>query len=56
MISHLWIEKVGYDFEEIQTTPLYQMEEIPHTYSALLGNSQADNILHKYNTLLNSSS
>ena len=56
IISHLWIEKVGYDFDEIQSTPLYQMEEIPHTYSALLGNSQADNILHEYNPLLNSSS
>lgn len=56
MVSHLWIEKVGYDFDEIQMTPLYQMEEIPHTYSALLGNSQADSILHEYNPLLNSTS
>jgi hypothetical protein len=35
MVSHIWIEKVGEDFDEIQNTPLYQMEDIPHTYSTL---------------------
>ena len=54
--SHIWIEKANVDFDEIQNTPLYQMEEIPHTYSTLLWNNQADNILHEYNPLLNSSS
>ena len=52
--SHLWIEKIGVDFDEIQNTPLYQMEEIPHTFSVLLGNSQADSVLYEYNPLLNS--
>jgi len=32
------------------------MEAIPHNYSSLLGNNQADKILHEYNPLLNASS
>jgi hypothetical protein len=56
IVSHIWIEKVGVDFDEIQSSPLYWMENVPHTYSALLGNSQADDILYEYNPLLNSSS
>jgi hypothetical protein len=56
MVSHVQIEKIGVDFDEIQSTPLYQMDEINHDYSTLLGKDQADNILHEYNPLLNSSS
>jgi hypothetical protein len=56
MFSHIWIEKVGVDFDEIQSSPLYQMNEINHDYSVLLGKDQADSILHEYNPLLNSSS
>ncbi len=56
IVSHIWIEKVGVDFDEIQNSPLYQMDEINHDYSVLLGKDQADSILHEYNPLLNSSS
>jgi uncharacterized membrane protein len=37
IVSHIWIEKVGVDFDEIQSSPLYQMDEINHDYSVLLG-------------------
>jgi len=56
ILSQIWFEKIGVNFNEIQESPLYRMESIPHNYSSLLGNNQADEILHEYNPLLNASS
>lgn len=36
--------------EEIQATPLFQMQDVPKTFATLLGDSQADVILRKWNT------
>lgn len=36
--------------EEIQATPLFQMQDVPKTFATLLGDSQADMILRKWNT------
>lgn len=35
--------------EEIQTTPLFQMQDVPNTFATLFGDSQADPILKKWN-------
>ena len=56
ILSQIWFEKIGVNFNEIQESPLYRMESIPHNYSSLLENNQADEILHEYNPLLNASS
>lgn len=36
--------------EELQATPLFQMPDVPKTFATLLGDSQADMILRKWNT------
>lgn len=35
--------------EEIKTTPLFQMQDVPNTFATLFGDSQADMILKKWN-------
>ena len=35
--------------EEIQATPLFQMQDVPNTFATLFGDSQADLILKKWN-------